>query len=154
MVIKNDNLSLFFFLCRTLSLFGVALCLALMFISSWYYALIALVIALGVYKYIEYKGYVFLPQLLSLKPHKGHGPLCNSPSSNAFLLLSVQTVGKGKKNDFYHLEIFGVLRIQNRKLKKKKLFDFDVTLFYNAVDHGLMASLLLVPYVAFWKRYC
>ncbi|KAI0215201.1 Solute carrier family 12 member 6 [Lamellibrachia satsuma] len=40
----------------TLSLFGVSLCLALMFISSWYYALIAIAIAAFVYKYIEYKG--------------------------------------------------------------------------------------------------
>lgn len=40
----------------TLSLFGVALCLALMFMSSWYYALAALALAAFIYKYIEYKG--------------------------------------------------------------------------------------------------
>ena len=38
------------------SLFGVALCLVIMFISSWYYAIGALIIALGIYKYIEFKG--------------------------------------------------------------------------------------------------
>ncbi|XP_074646904.1 solute carrier family 12 member 4-like isoform X2 [Tubulanus polymorphus] len=40
----------------TLSLLGLLLCIALMFISSWYYALVALVIAFAIYKYIEYKG--------------------------------------------------------------------------------------------------
>ena len=39
------------------SLFGVLLCLTIMFISSWYYAVGALLIALGIYKYIEFKGY-------------------------------------------------------------------------------------------------
>ncbi|KAM7541882.1 hypothetical protein Aperf_G00000005090 [Anoplocephala perfoliata] len=39
-----------------LSSVGVAICLTLMFISSWYYAIVALVIAGGIYKYIEYKG--------------------------------------------------------------------------------------------------
>lgn len=33
-------------------------CLALMFISSWYYAIVAMVIAGMIYKYIEYQGYV------------------------------------------------------------------------------------------------
>lgn len=40
----------------TLSLFGVCLCLALMFITSWYYAIAAMALAAGIYKYIEYKG--------------------------------------------------------------------------------------------------
>ncbi|KAM5192403.1 solute carrier family 12 member 6 isoform 1-T1 [Mantella aurantiaca] len=40
----------------TLSFLGMALCLALMFISSWYYALISMVIAGMIYKYIEYHG--------------------------------------------------------------------------------------------------
>nr|CDS29060.2 solute carrier family 12 [Hymenolepis microstoma] len=39
-----------------LSSIGVCICLMLMFISSWYYALAALAIAGGIYKYIEYKG--------------------------------------------------------------------------------------------------
>jgi len=42
--------------CRLLSLFGVCLCLMLMFISSWYYAIIALIVAASIYKYIEFKG--------------------------------------------------------------------------------------------------
>jgi hypothetical protein len=29
-----------------------------MFISGWYYAVAAVVLALGIYKYIEYEGYV------------------------------------------------------------------------------------------------
>ncbi|RXM36036.1 Solute carrier family 12 member 4 [Acipenser ruthenus] len=45
-----------------LSFLGMSLCLALMFISSWYYALVAMVIAGMIYKYIEYQG----PQLLVL----------------------------------------------------------------------------------------
>ena len=33
------------------------MCLALMFISSWYYAIVAMGIAGMIYKYIEYQGY-------------------------------------------------------------------------------------------------
>lgn len=44
--------------CRTLSFLGMMICLALMFISSWYYAIVAMVIAGMIYKYIEYHGYV------------------------------------------------------------------------------------------------
>ncbi|XP_076449230.1 solute carrier family 12 member 4-like [Babylonia areolata] len=39
-----------------LSLIGLALCITLMFISSWYYALAAIAVAVCIYKYIEYKG--------------------------------------------------------------------------------------------------
>lgn len=46
--------SLFF--ARTLSFLGMSLCLALMFISSWYYAIVAMAIASCIYKYIEYRG--------------------------------------------------------------------------------------------------
>ncbi|KAM9693918.1 solute carrier family 12 member 7 [Trichechus inunguis] len=40
----------------TLSFLGMSLCLALMFICSWYYALCAMLIASCIYKYIEYRG--------------------------------------------------------------------------------------------------
>ncbi|XP_077580238.1 solute carrier family 12 member 7-like isoform X1 [Stigmatopora nigra] len=40
----------------TLSFLGMSLCLSLMFISSWYYALVAMVIAGVIYKYIEFRG--------------------------------------------------------------------------------------------------
>ncbi|XP_070955229.1 solute carrier family 12 member 7 isoform X1 [Macaca nemestrina] len=40
----------------TLSFLGMSLCLALMFICSWYYALSAMLIAGCIYKYIEYRG--------------------------------------------------------------------------------------------------
>ncbi|XP_077480295.1 solute carrier family 12 member 7 isoform X1 [Stigmatopora argus] len=40
----------------TLSFLGMSLCLALMFISSWYYAIFAMAIAGCIYKYIEYRG--------------------------------------------------------------------------------------------------
>ncbi|KAL2097605.1 hypothetical protein ACEWY4_006812 [Coilia grayii] len=40
----------------TLSFLGMSLCLSLMFISSWYYALVVMVIAGCIYKYIEYRG--------------------------------------------------------------------------------------------------
>ncbi|XP_077399884.1 solute carrier family 12 member 6 isoform X2 [Vanacampus margaritifer] len=40
----------------TLSFLGMTICLALMFISSWYYAIVAIVIAGMIYKYIEYHG--------------------------------------------------------------------------------------------------
>ncbi|KAF7242781.1 Solute carrier family 12 member 6 [Varanus komodoensis] len=39
-----------------LSFLGMSICLALMFISSWYYALVAMFIAGMIYKYIEYQG--------------------------------------------------------------------------------------------------
>ncbi|XP_026990733.1 solute carrier family 12 member 6-like isoform X1 [Tachysurus fulvidraco] len=39
-----------------LSFLGMVICLALMFISSWYYAIAAMVIAGMIYKYIEYNG--------------------------------------------------------------------------------------------------
>ncbi|XP_060899892.1 solute carrier family 12 member 7-like isoform X2 [Labrus mixtus] len=42
----------------TLSFLGMSLCLSLMFISSWYYALVPMVIAGCIYKYIEYRGAV------------------------------------------------------------------------------------------------
>ncbi|XP_071744574.1 solute carrier family 12 member 4 isoform X6 [Lepeophtheirus salmonis] len=40
----------------SLSLLGVVLCIAVMFMSSWYYALLAMGIAGIIYKYIEYRG--------------------------------------------------------------------------------------------------
>ncbi|XP_068119455.1 solute carrier family 12 member 5 isoform X2 [Hyperolius riggenbachi] len=40
----------------TLSLLGMSLCLAIMFICSWYYALVAMMVAGLIYKYIEYRG--------------------------------------------------------------------------------------------------
>lgn len=44
---------------RALSFLGMSMCLALMFISSWYYAIVAMGIAGMIYKYIEYQGYVW-----------------------------------------------------------------------------------------------
>ncbi|KAK2560643.1 Solute carrier family 12 member 6 [Acropora cervicornis] len=38
------------------SFLGMCLCLALMFISSWYYTLVAMTVAAGIYKYIEFRG--------------------------------------------------------------------------------------------------
>ncbi|KAE8575643.1 hypothetical protein XENTR_v10003894 [Xenopus tropicalis] len=43
-------------LSMTLSFLGMSLCLSLMFICSWYYALVAMSIAGLIYKYIEYRG--------------------------------------------------------------------------------------------------
>ncbi|KAK1889894.1 Solute carrier family 12 member 6 [Dissostichus eleginoides] len=43
-------------LTMTLSFLGMTICLVLMFISSWYYAIVAMVIAGMIYKYIEYHG--------------------------------------------------------------------------------------------------
>lgn len=50
-----SNVSLFLFV-RFASFLGLCLCVVLMFVSSWYYALIAMIIAAGVYKYIEFQG--------------------------------------------------------------------------------------------------
>ncbi|XP_042898766.1 solute carrier family 12 member 4 isoform X2 [Parasteatoda tepidariorum] len=40
----------------SISLVGVLLCLSVMFISSWYYALASMALALLIYKYIEFRG--------------------------------------------------------------------------------------------------
>src|ERR1700722_8637996 len=48
------NIHCFFY--RILSLIGVLLCIAIMFIASWYFALVAMLIAIVMYKFIEYKG--------------------------------------------------------------------------------------------------
>ena len=50
----NNN----FPLSRSLSFFGLALCIAVMFMTSWYYALLAMAMAGCIYKYIEYRGLV------------------------------------------------------------------------------------------------
>lgn len=44
--------------CRALSFLGMSLCLTLMFLCSWYYAIVAMVIAGSIYKYIEFAGWV------------------------------------------------------------------------------------------------
>lgn len=43
-----------------LSFLGLALCITVMFMTSWYYALLAMGIAGCIYKYIEYRGYVLV----------------------------------------------------------------------------------------------
>ena len=48
----------FLLFCRFLSMIGVCMCIAVMFMSSWYYALLAMGIAGIIYKYIEYRGWV------------------------------------------------------------------------------------------------
>lgn len=45
-----------YYLARCASFLGMWLCLALMFISSWYYALVAITLAAAIYKYIEFQG--------------------------------------------------------------------------------------------------
>lgn len=40
----------------SLSFLGLSLCIAIMFMSSWYYALVAMGMAGLIYKYIEYRG--------------------------------------------------------------------------------------------------
>ncbi|XP_037032618.1 solute carrier family 12 member 6 isoform X3 [Bradysia coprophila] len=40
----------------SLSLFGLALCISIMFMTSWFFALIAMTMAVIIYKYIEYRG--------------------------------------------------------------------------------------------------
>lgn len=42
----------------SLSLFGLCLCISIMFMTSWYFALIAMTMAVIIYKYIEYRGLV------------------------------------------------------------------------------------------------
>lgn len=55
--VASPSTELLFCPLRTLSFLGMSLCLALMFISSWYYAIVAMAIAGCIYKYIEYRGW-------------------------------------------------------------------------------------------------
>lgn len=48
----------FILLFRALSFLGMSLCLTLMFLCSWYYAIVAMGIAGSIYKYIEFAGWV------------------------------------------------------------------------------------------------
>lgn len=57
-IFKNIISGVMCSICRALSFLGMSMCLALMFISSWYYAIVAMGIAGMIYKYIEYQGYV------------------------------------------------------------------------------------------------
>lgn len=41
---------------RSLSFVGLSLCITVMFMTSWYYALLAMLIAGIIYKYIEFRG--------------------------------------------------------------------------------------------------
>jgi len=42
----------------SLSLIGLTLCISVMIMTSWYFALIAMGMAIIIYKYIEYRGWV------------------------------------------------------------------------------------------------
>lgn len=53
----------------SVSLFGAGLCVSIMFMSSWFYALIAIGIACVIYKYIEYRGYA---SFIHLKKDRWH----------------------------------------------------------------------------------
>lgn len=57
--ILHVSVCLCILLYRTLSFLGMSLCLTLMFLCSWYYAIVAMVIAGSIYKYIEFAGWVF-----------------------------------------------------------------------------------------------
>lgn len=52
------SVCVFIHLGRTLSFLGMSLCLTLMFLCSWYYAIVAMAIAGSIYKYIEFAGWV------------------------------------------------------------------------------------------------
>lgn len=53
----NPKINKLLHYCRSLSLAGLVLCISIMFMTSWYYALIAMGMAGLIYKYIEYRGY-------------------------------------------------------------------------------------------------
>jgi len=75
---------------RLLSLFGVCLCLVIMFITSWYYALAAIVLAGAVYKYIEYKGLVLVSFVLNTKVSF---LLCRTVNCVLFAIVIVEGTG-------------------------------------------------------------
>lgn len=64
------------------SLIGALLCLVLMFLVSWYYALVALLLAGIIYKYIEFRGWV----CWTIPPHLIIPPLLLPPSLSPLLL--------------------------------------------------------------------
>lgn len=51
-----QHLTLHLWPTRVLSFLGLLLCITVMFMTSWYYALVAMVIAFVIYKYIEFRG--------------------------------------------------------------------------------------------------
>lgn len=53
---RVDALHIFPIAHRSLSFMGMTLCIAVMFMSNWYYALLAMGLAAVIYKYIEYRG--------------------------------------------------------------------------------------------------
>lgn len=44
----------------SLSLLGALLCLFIMFATYWYYAIVVILLCAGIYKYVEFKGYVII----------------------------------------------------------------------------------------------
>ncbi|XP_027531723.1 solute carrier family 12 member 7-like isoform X2 [Neopelma chrysocephalum] len=91
----------------TLSFLGMSLCLALMFICSWYYALIAMLIAGCIYKYIEYRG---------AEKEWGDGIRGLSLNAARYALLRVEDGPPHTKN--WRPQVLVLLNLDNEQLVK------------------------------------
>jgi potassium/chloride transporter 4/5/6 len=97
------------------SVAGVALCVALMFMSSWLYALISMAIAGALYKYIEYNG---------AKKEWGDGVRGLALSAARFALLRVEEGEPHIKNWRPQILVFAKFDMQTLKPKYKQLMSF------------------------------
>ena len=86
----------------SLSILGAVLCIAIMFMASWYFALIAVGISLVIYKYIEFQGWVHLSHKYS-RVQKGWGQATFSLTSSHLYLLSTSYL---VPNIFRHLSMY------------------------------------------------
>ncbi|RWS14149.1 solute carrier family 12 member 6-like isoform X2, partial [Dinothrombium tinctorium] len=99
----------------TLSLTGVFLCLFVMFISSWYYALAAMIIAGCIYKYIEYRG---------AEKEWGDGFRGLALSAARYSLLRLEEGPPHTKNWRPQIMVFAKVDPNSLEIKHKKLFTF------------------------------
>ncbi|RWS26983.1 solute carrier family 12 member 4-like protein [Leptotrombidium deliense] len=106
----------FHVLLRTLSLTGVFLCLFVMFISSWYYAIAAMFIAGCIYKYIEYRG---------AEKEWGDGFRGLALSAARYSLLRLEEGPPHTKNWRPQIMVFAKVDSNSLDIKHKKLFAFS-----------------------------
>lgn len=123
----------------TLSLLGLTLCICVMFMTSILFALIAMGMALVIYKYIEYRGYVyfffiekktlieliiFLFHLNSAEKEWGDGIRGLALSAARYSLLRLEEGEPHTKNWRPQILILCKLQDTNMKPKYKKLISF------------------------------
>uniref|UniRef100_UPI00358F7851 solute carrier family 12 member 4-like isoform X2 n=1 Tax=Myxine glutinosa TaxID=7769 RepID=UPI00358F7851 len=101
-----------------LSFLGMVICLALMFISSWHYAIVAMLIAGMIYKYIEYRG---------AEKEWGDGIRGLSLSAARFALLRLEEGPPHTKN--WRPQVLVLLKVdENGNVRHPRLLSFAAQL--------------------------